>query len=82
MTFIKLFTPYGASEGILSFFYHGRAREERKIPNAKSQNPNKFQIPIAKARNRRLLVLKLEFEYWGLSGIWDLEFGCFLFSRG
>jgi len=43
-------------------------------PNPKSQIPNKFQISNSKGR-AVLDEIGLEFEGWGLFGIWDLGFG-------
>jgi hypothetical protein len=53
-----------------------------KIPNSKSQIPNKHQIPnsngnkrLARAAGPAEWPLYLEFGAWNLFGIWDLGFG-------
>jgi hypothetical protein len=54
-----------------------------KIPNSKSQIPNKFQAPNPKGEQRCRLEQRevgrrdLEFGIWSLFGIWDLGFGIF-----
>jgi hypothetical protein len=48
---------------------------DQKIPNPKSQIPNKFPIPNFE---NRILLTKLEFITCDLFGVWSLGFGIFI----
>jgi hypothetical protein len=45
---------------------------KKKIPNLKSQTPNKSQAPNSKSQGASAL---FGFEIWNLFEIWDLDFG-------
>jgi hypothetical protein len=57
--------------------------QTRKIPNHKSQIPNKFQVPNSNDPNKNNFSASSSFwhfGHWSLVLIWDLMFGAWDFS--